>query len=324
MKKFNIGELEVTELYDKILVFHNVLSDPLSLIDYYNEHEKEWIPWYTFGDMQPSRRMPGGTWENLPTDSEWEQEVTQGFPGSEYGQIMPNDPYIVEVGKAWIKASRAYFEYTNIYLPSYHTSSWALARYFPDVEPNTPTRTMNYHTDYQQDSIDTPGPQPRITGVLYPNDDYEGGEIGFRVFDSSDMFDVKAFKDTLYDKVYKPKAGDLVMFPSEHPYYHGVFNIYKSPKYIYRLYWTVHQDASPLYEELKEKYGEEEFERLEKERKKRSDVMYRDGWSQSIRIPFAEYYEKLAKGTLPMEDPVEPRESDLYRTKIDDGYNKND
>ena len=160
-----------------------------------------------------------------------------------------------------------------------------------------------------------------MTGVLYPNDDYEGGEIGFRVFKNKDVFDTRAFEETEYDELYKPKAGDLVMFPSVHPYYHGVYNVYKKQKWIYRLYWNVHQGASPLYEQLKEKYGEEEWERLERERKKRMDVMYRDGWSQSIRIPFAEYYQMVENGTLPEDrDPVAPRESDLYRTKVDDGF----
>lgn len=320
MRTFNIDGIEITELYDKIFVFHNVLSDPQGLVEYYNEHEKEWIPWYTFGDMQPVRRMAGGTWESFPSEEEWEHQVIEGMGESDYSQKMPNDPYVLEVGRAWHRASKIYFDLTGISLDSYHTSTWALARYFPDVEPNTPKRTMNYHTDYQQDSFDSPGVQPRVTGVLYPNDEYVGGEIGFRVFDNNDVFDVKAFQNTLYDELYKPNAGDLVMFPSDHPYYHGVLNVYKHPKYIYRLYWTVEQNASPLYEELQKKYGDENFESLEKERKKRADVMYRDGWSQSIRIPFAEYYEKLENGTLPNEDPIEPRESDLYRTKVDDGW----
>jgi len=47
--------------------------------------------------------------------------------------------------------------------------------------------------------------------VLYLNDDYEGGEIGFKFFNVS----------------YKPKSGDIILFSSAFPYMHEVKPITK-------------------------------------------------------------------------------------------------
>lgn len=44
-----------------------------------------------------------------------------------------------------------------------------------------------------------------VSAVGYPNDDYEGGELKFPIFNLS----------------YKPKAGDLVVFPSAYSYAHS-------------------------------------------------------------------------------------------------------
>jgi predicted 2-oxoglutarate/Fe(II)-dependent dioxygenase YbiX len=44
-----------------------------------------------------------------------------------------------------------------------------------------------------------------VSAVGYPNDDYEGGELKFPIFKLT----------------YKPKAGDLVVFPSAYAYAHS-------------------------------------------------------------------------------------------------------
>lgn len=308
MEKFKVDGLEVTKLHDKIYVFHDMLNDPKGLIDFYIDKTEEWFPWYTFGDMM-IESGPSHSWDKFPTDEEWHERITKTLL-----EVNPKDIYKPEVGKAWHKASSVYQQLTGTSLPQWEPTAWSLARYFPDVEPNTSTHTMNHHTDYQQDMAEAEGYQPHITGVLYVNDEYEGGEIAFRKFPDGEI-NSRTFQTPELDIVYKPKAGDLAVFPSNHPYYHGVKNVYKEPKYIYRLYWRVYQEASELYTSLKEKYGDK-FDDIETERRKRPDNMYRDAWSQSIRIPFAEYYEKLEEGRLP--DIWEPRESDKYRPSPDE------
>lgn len=316
MEKLEVNGQKITKIHDKILVFHDTLTDPKGLIKYYTEDRAdEWIPWYTFGDMMVNSG-PGDTWDEFPSEEEWRARISNELESG--GFIKEGDIYTVEVGEAWHRCSKLYVELTGTKLSSYTSTRWSLARYFPGAEP-LGNRTMNYHTDYQQDSIDTPQEQAMITGVSYPNDDYEGGEIGFRKFPDDKPWD-EAFEEAEFEYIYKPKAGDLIIFPSDHPFYHGVYNVYEKPKYIFRHYWNVKSEGSALWHELKAKYGDE-FEEMEKVRKKRSDIMYRDAWSMSIRIPFEEYYRRLEDGTLPEPDPWEPRPSDYLRPKQEDqGY----
>lgn len=300
-----------TKLHEKIFVFHNVLSDPTGLIDYYVNQPDKWVPWYTFGDMIPDIDMPSDSWEEFPSFSEWKSAVIDTFSTSDYQKVFPDDPYAKEIAESWYFCSKQYIKMTGVKLKEWHSSPWALARYYPGAEPLGAIHTMNCHTDYQQDQREYPGHQSHITGVLYPNDNYTGGEIVFRKF--TDEFNDETFKEAEFETVYKPKAGDLILFPSDHPYYHAVRNVYGAPKYIFRLYWRVYQEASDFYKALVEKYGEEEFEKMEQERRNRPDSMYRDSWSQSIRIPFDEYYTRYENGDVP--ELWEPRKSDEFRPK---------
>ena len=63
----------------------------------------------------------------------------------------------------------------------------------------------------------------RFSLVTYINDDYEGGEL---VFPNQDV-------------KLKPKAGSLVMFPSQKPYIHQALPITSGNKYIYNAHWIV-------------------------------------------------------------------------------------
>ncbi len=68
-----------------------------------------------------------------------------------------------------------------------------------------------FHSHY--DSY--PGANRSISVLLYLNDDYEGGEIEFV------NFDIKI----------KPKAGTLIMFPSNYPYRHIAHPVISGTKY---------------------------------------------------------------------------------------------
>lgn len=62
---------------------------------------------------------------------------------------------------------------------------------------------MSFHTDYMVDRSHEEGHKFAITTTMYINDDYEHGAIVFRI-------NGKTFS-------YKPKAGDVLVFPSGHP-----------------------------------------------------------------------------------------------------------
>lgn len=59
--------------------------------------------------------------------------------------------------------------------------------------------------------------------VTYINDDYEGGELVF----------------PNHGVTIKPKAGSLVMFPSQEPYIHQAMPIKSGYKYIYNTHWIL-------------------------------------------------------------------------------------
>jgi hypothetical protein len=273
-----LGKFKVTILDPKIIVFHDVLSDPSGLIDYY-EKNTSWRGWFAFG-RQVDQGGPTIATEEFPTELEWQSYMINST----------EDIYRKEIALSFFKASKEYATYTKTSLPNWICKNWSLARYLPNENIIKDTNlTMNYHTDYQHSKHDQPGEKFGITAVLYPNDEYDGGEISFRV----------ASKDWKIEKEidYKPRSGDLVFFPAEHPYYHGVRRLENSAKYIVRLYWQYDSPGTKEWHDLYKKYGDA-FRDLENTRVNRHDLMFTDPF---LRPKYAinEYYEHLENGTLP-------------------------
>lgn len=87
-----------------------------------------------------------------------------------------------------------------------------------------------FHSDFFQQDMDTPGYKLIFTVMIYLNDDYDGGEICF--WDGEKIVG------------YKPKAGDIVAFPSCEPFYHGVLDIDKNDRYAIRMNYCSVTDGS--------------------------------------------------------------------------------
>ena len=281
MEEYTKDNPNVEILDDNVIVFHNVLSDPDAYIDYYEEFG-EWRGWYGFGRQIDSRVHSFRAHPHMPTWDDW-LEVEKAIEGG-----GTSDKYFMEVARAFHLATKFYVEYTGRVLPNWSCQPWGLARYIPDENLNGDEGlTMNYHTDYMPETAESPGDKFGLTAVLYPNDDYEGGEIAFRVVGEDGV--QKEFE-------YKPKAGDLVFFPSGHPYYHGVKRIYKAPKYITRLYWMYDFEGTPEWHSLKEKYGDK-FEEMESTRIRRHDLKIMSPYMKQ-RFSLVEYYDLLESGQL--------------------------
>jgi hypothetical protein len=86
------------------------------------------------------------------------------------------------------------------------------------------------------------------------NDDYEGGEISFLNEDDSEVV------------TWRPKAGDVIVFPSGSPFFHGVHPVLSGNRYIVRLWWYEEFSGSKEWHENFKKYGEEEWKAIEKQR----------------------------------------------------------
>lgn len=87
-----------------------------------------------------------------------------------------------------------------------------------------------FHSDYFQQDMDTPGYKLIFTVMIYLNDDYDGGEICF--WNGEKILG------------YKPQAGDVIVFPSCEPFYHGVLNIYNANRYAVRMNYYITTDGS--------------------------------------------------------------------------------
>jgi hypothetical protein len=81
---------------------------------------------------------------------------------------------------------------------------------------------------------------------MYFNDDYEGGDIEYRLFDKhfthfrieGDTMICTDTNEIVPGFNYKPQAGDIIIFPSKLPYYHGVKKVTKGQKLFLRTFWS--------------------------------------------------------------------------------------
>jgi len=301
-KEYTEDSSDVTILDPRIVVFHNAVSDCKGYIDFY-ETNMPWDGWFRFGSqVEVGSIMHGPLIKDtpeFPTVEEWHSSMVDvPIPNGTY------DTHKQELAKSLYSASKFYVNYTNHAQPSWILRPWALAKYIPDVDINGDDElTMQYHTDYVLKDAEAPGEKFAITAVFYPNDDYGDGEISFRLIGETGV---------LKQIDYKPKAGDIVMFPSSHPYYHGVKRITGAPKYITRMYWLYNYEGSDEWHELNAKYGPEKFAELEQERLKNHELMIAKPYLRPI-FTIKEYYELLEAGLLAEELGKRRKEAGLDR-----------
>ena len=211
----------------------------------------------------------------------------------QYDQLQKLDKAFVEVISDYIN------EWKNVGVWDY-VKKWEFGEELEKSDINLlmhgsnpePRLAMSYHTDLHQFDKESPGPKHFITVTTYLNDDYEEGELSFIKEDSAEI------------NYYKPKPGDITVFPSGEPYYHGVEPILSGKKYLSRMFAYVHYEGSQRWHDDSEKYGEDNFFYMEKDRIKETwnrpkyfrvpvfldddldDPKVRDAHGQKINIPF--------------------------------------
>jgi hypothetical protein len=239
-------EFEIEYLHPKVWVFKNVFPEGKDMINYYEDNFKDkWESWYVFG-KHLILGFYDKTFDNFPSQKEWEDVLTSA----------PNK-YIKSFSKIFYETTKKYCNELNIELDNWIFNLVDIAFYNENIGINK-NKAMNYHTDYQQEKELEPGNKFEITAVFYLNDDYDGGEISFRIF-NDDLTELKnEFK-------YKPSAGDVLIFPSKHPFYHGVEMVTRGEKYIIRSYWKYNYAGHPIFFNEREKYSQEEWEKISKD-----------------------------------------------------------
>ena len=118
---------------------------------------------------------------------------------------------------------------------------------------NRKSLAMNYHTDNKGYTADRRGYKQILTFTIYLNDDYEGGDISY--INEEDQILV----------TYKPKKGDVTIFPSGYPYFHGVKPVSKNNKYLARTFLLAWYPGSAEWIENEKKYGPEEWAKIDSE-----------------------------------------------------------
>jgi hypothetical protein len=81
--------------------------------------------------------------------------------------------------------------------------------------------------------------------VVWPNDDYEGGELSFSIKNGvltgtesalfADIDDPR--NEGQYDFFIKPEAGSIVIFPSPSPFSHTAHEVKSGWKYMLPMFW---------------------------------------------------------------------------------------
>jgi hypothetical protein len=113
---------------------------------------------------------------------------------------------------------------------------------------------INFHTDNKPSSDNMPGPKMILTVTIYLNDDYEGGEVSFLNEAGAEVI------------TYKPKAGDITVFPSYKPFYHAAMPVSGGNKYLIRYFHMYMYDGSNEYKKGLEEFGEKAWAKMQEYR----------------------------------------------------------
>jgi hypothetical protein len=270
----DIDALDWEELYPGVIVYRNMLSNPDKAYEIMMRSEessagkyffKTWDPWAHFGTY---------------TQAKFGTELAQ----AELGPIFEEEKSLYEeIAISYDKAISHYFKHTGIEIPEgarYSGQSWC--KYFNKIDNLKNNMTMQYHTDYIISQRDMPGEKFHTTCTFYINDNYNGGDIEFYI--NGDIVN------------HKPKAGDLVVFPSGAPFFHGVKTIPDGNKFFIRNFVMFDYDGSAEWLANQKKHGAYRWAKMEEERidyeDKRNMVYLKD---QKI-IPYEQMHaEKMER-----------------------------
>jgi hypothetical protein len=232
------------ELYPRVMVYRDLIKDvPKTFKAITDSHDNNgenyfnpWTDWSKFGiyaSVKGDHEIVG----RLGTDP-----------------IFDNEYEIVQdVENAYKIAIDDYVKTYDIQLPeNSRLNSSSFCRYHEGVDVLENDLTMQYHTDYKQSEREMPGNHFFITCTTYINDNYTGGEIEFYI-------DGKFI-------THKPIAGDIMVFPSIEPYYHGVKTITSGYKYLIRNFITYRYLGSKEWLDNQIEYGAVRWAKMEAER----------------------------------------------------------
>lgn len=234
-------------IYPGIYIYHQAIDDPQKIIDIAesgSENVAPWYGWYHFGKQTLFTEYPHCTYDSFPSQSQWSDTWNKTI-----------NPLSLAVSSAFYECTSDYVKSENVVAPNWVHGQPSLCMYAP--ENPSQSLAMQYHTDFIMSQTECPGFKHWITCNIYLNDDYQGGELSFKIFGDEDNYQIIK---------YKPLAGDVVVFPSFAPYYHGVRKTTNGSKYFVRMFWGYEYEGSPRWLAAEKVYGKEKWAEMEKQR----------------------------------------------------------
>lgn len=237
-------DFTVKTLYPKVEIYKGLLPDHKEIFEVIKSTENtegehyfnKWTPWSAFG-LYSSTKFKGGVQDQLGKNEIFDKQY--------WAAETVYDAYKIAVDD--------YIERNSVILPEgAELGSSSFCKYHSNLNVLKNNLTMQYHTDFKQSEKDMPGNQFFLTCTVYINDDYEGGDIEFYI--DGDTAE------------YKPEAGDIMVFPSGEPYYHGVKTANNGTKYLIRNFMIYPNPGSQEWLDNQAKYGAVKWAKMEEER----------------------------------------------------------
>ncbi len=143
---------------------------------------------------------------------------------------------------------------------------------------------IGYHID-AFNSKDAAGPKSIITGTVYLNDEYEGGEISF----------LNEFDSTIV--TYKPKQGDVIVFPSAKPFFHAAQRMSGADKYLIRHFLLWDHSGSEKYKEGERRFGKEQWKVMQDYIRETEDLM--GFYQKDVYLPGVSVFDRQHGNGIP-------------------------
>lgn len=239
-----MSNFTVTTLYPMIEVYKGLLPDNKEIFEVVKSTEdtegehyfNKWSKWSGFG-MYASTKF---------------KDAVQDQRGK--NEVFDKQYWAAEsIYDAYSTALNDYIERNNVQIPEgAHLGGSSFCKYHTNLDDLNNNLTMQYHTDFNQLEQEMPGRQFFLTCTVYINDDYEGGDIEFYI--DGDIV------------TYKPVAGDIMVFPSGEPYYHGVKTATKGTKYLIRNFMIYSNPGSKEWLDNQVLFGAMKWAEMEKKR----------------------------------------------------------
>jgi hypothetical protein len=237
--------VDFIEIYPKILVYPNSIDNPRFWIDdFLKKEESKLVEWGLYGRIYNTSQF-FKIYDEFPNYEDFIKSYTHNSDYPEFAE---------EYGKSLYKNTEHWLSIYPMELDNWAGHPPSIGEYVVDKDRgHSQTFSMAYHSDESRGEESWPGHKFEITSTLYLNDDYDQGEICFLITEEDGS-------DTRFS--YKPKAGEMMIFPARAPYFHAVKRAFNMNRYIARAFWKCEYLGDQSWHDGVEEYGIEKWNEL--------------------------------------------------------------